>query len=614
MMVRQTVPAEDLIRRCKTQLWNAKVERIGFGSVNKGHYCHAGPGGCNPENETALVRRNRMMGNTCTGLTHIYLCDFGVMHVCTDIECELCIETGTCPISGMVHSVVFETGNDRSGHYRKAARREMTASAHSKTTHGLYEHDTREKRSLAKSDSALLSRKKRRRSKLLTSRNMFRQSGSSTVEVERQLRNPKQQKVSEGDVVGSHLVSQSNGEERTSPTAGRGPVRFFAVTDTRAEAPAIDLSVPDEENSDEERARTMGSSPLPQTLAPKKPGSRRGERVDGKRVITASMRDRFRTNVTALLNRLFYSTIRGDLNERARREGKEEWEKCYKKYCKDTASEGRHETFIEKYEIALNTQVEPPFVILEDDGKLVDKYFNIIRHVWGIITKYGSPSFCNAGDRVCVQLTLGVLYSMRNSGIVIDGYNFLPPNAELLVLPPLSLLHHFQPSTGTNASYGRRLTTGVNEIMAAYRAAIQSGATQISLMLSSNMTEAEQKIVDGEEVKEELIKVISRPAKQFTDNWIGHFTYLSYDDVYAQVIKDRPYRKNNSPDECLGHLLDLEEAAKREFNNVAAHFRKKYRDLTEIDIRLAIMETQAWRGYEERKKCGQRLRAQRGRK
>lgn len=592
LKVRQWIPIEEkeqLERRCKTNLWNGKIDRLNNNDQDLYHQCLRGDAGCNPENETRLLSQHRLTRKELTGMDHIFLCDKGIMHVCSEDECNLWSDRGTCPISGFVHGIIFKTGRGRSGHYLRGknqfnTEKALSYSAHSTKREGYYINGYREKRSLATSMPSMNlineenSNNKTKRVKLLSSGNIFRKSGSCTVTIEK----PK--------------VEKSKTKNGDSSLANGSLPKLARLSDTRIK--------PIFSNDDESVTIKVEK---PSKITSDVTTKRRGRKKGSRREISEPMRERFKKNVEGLIHCLFFSRARARLNEKAQVDAKKEWEKKYRQYQKGVESCGKEQTYIEKYEIALNTQVTQPFVILPNNGILIAKYFSVVRHVWDIVCKYGAGSFCNAGPRVCIQITLGTLYSMRNSGVVVNNINYLPQNPELLDLPPLPTLHHFQESKLANVSYNRSFTTGANAILDSYQNAVMQGVSVSELILDTNTINPETVTIDGKQVHEKLFKVISRPAEALAQTWETHFPHLEKEDIYDQIIRDRAHLKNGDKKRCLENLVKLDDEKKKIIEETIKEMKSRFPEIQEEDVRFSAVLNVAWKDRESYARCIEEL-------
>lgn len=64
---------------------------------------------CNPQSEPDLVSRNQLMGPPLSN--NVYMCRYGVVHLCTESACGLYMSsrTLTCPISGVQYGMVYSS-------------------------------------------------------------------------------------------------------------------------------------------------------------------------------------------------------------------------------------------------------------------------------------------------------------------------------------------------------------------------------------------------------------------------------------------------------------------------------------------------------------------------
>lgn len=579
---------EYLERRCKTNLWKGKIDQLNSNEEDRYHDCWNKNNNCNPENEAELRDSGKIDPKECTGLNYIFLCNKRIMHVCSMNECDLWTKTGTCPISGIVHGRVLKTGKDRSGHYLRgdpfSKKENMRRSAHSSVRHGDYGINNREKRILVVSDENIENAKKKqdiqiKRRKLMSSGNIFRKSGSSIVNVEK-------------------ASAKIEVKPKTEST------ELCAIYNQLSDVRVIQQFANDNEN-DNSKER---SKPTHETIAVvKQHTSKKGN--NGHRTISTAMRTRFRKTVESIIARLFFSSTRKTLNDKAKADAMIDWGKKYRQYKKDLIEQGRDQTYIEKYEIALNTQANPPFSILSNKGVFVKKYFAVVQHVWGIVCKYGTGSFCNSGIRVCVQITIGTLYSMRNSGIMVNGVNYLPQNLELLDLPPLPMLRYFrQPNIDSNISYNRSFTVGANAILKAYQNAVDIGTSISDLVLNSNIIAPETTRTAGKRVEKKLIKVISRPAKALACKWEGAFQHLEMDDIYDQIIRDKAHLKRGDQKLCFENLTKMNEENGKRMEDVITHAIQLFPSIEKSDVRFYVVMNKAWKNREQWDQCVKELK------
>jgi hypothetical protein len=221
---------------------------------------------------------------------------------------------------------------------------------------------------------------------------------------------------------------------------------------------------------------------------------------------TRESEDRFRKRAKRFIEHLLYGPARKKIINRHQEEMARLFASTMRRYATELK---REPTWLEKMEIGYNTHREQPITLLEYDGDMVRNYVDIVTHVWKVVVAHGPPTYCNAGDRVCVFVTLATLYSIRDKGLMINNTVFLPRNSQMLNLPRLNDLrlfrcreHHDMPS------YGRAYTVGCDLVSDAYKTALESGR-QIS-DLRMDMRELQAKSVrTGQNVHSDKVEMFA---------------------------------------------------------------------------------------------------------
>jgi len=556
-------------QQCLTNLYSCKAMMFERMSTKGEHDCLASNLVCNPENELNLLHRNALRQSSCSGINYMYMCNMGMVHTCTTEKCSLWVDTGVCPLTGIVHGQVFQTGKDRSGHYVRGSGfgpniqkgYARGSSRHINSFNGF----GRSKRRVSLSDSSVDYTRKHpatKRVKMMSSGNWFRKSGSGVITIEREV---KQKRV-------PAITKQQR--DLAQQVANRSEVR-------------IPRKLPSSNPVKDETEKREAAQPV-------------------RRKVSKNMMARFEAKTQKLITNLLYGDTRRKLNKKAESDAQKKWESLYSRYQALVKEEGRQETFKERYEIALNSRAVLPFQMLENDGKLIRKYVSIVKHVWAIVRKYGPASYGDSGDRVCVQMTLGTLYSMRNSGIIVGNTMFLPRNPELHHLPTLQLLNHFRQAKGKVASYNRSYTQGANAIRAAYEAAVKQGVPHSILVIDSAILAPEETKVNGKRLESNYTKSISRRGAALAEEWENDYIYLTHEQVYDQIVKDGACRKNppkGAEQTCKANLLRMNQEAAADYDSVVSFLAKKLPQMHDTEIRLAVDKHRAWQSEELYRIC-----------
>lgn len=531
--------------KCIQNLLNAKNLTVYDLNKGYGHECWSALDPCYSLNENDFHAFGLIPTYLLTGISYIYLCNDSVLHVCNTQRCQLWQDTGTCPLSNIIHGTTYQNDEGRTGHtMRNTMHRDVNLKTQAVSTGYIpditEEGFKRKKPSLEKivvkkcKSSPGLNNSFRRKNLMSSGNVFFGRTSPSIVHVDFQ--------------------------QKTKVTPVEQPTDFS------------DFSAP----VDKDRKAV---------------------------VITAAMRARFHKSVKTLVTNLFYSNQRSKINSEAKQVAERLCEVKFKKYLKRIAEEDRPPTYIEKLEIAINTPVNVPLKILSDDGKLVEKYTRIIEHVWKIVAAHGPRSFSQAGHRSCVCLTLGVLYGMQNSGIVVNDTNFLPQNPELIHLPSLQMIQRFQTVELQKKSYSSAFTRGNTVIRNAYATALQKGVPIAELMLNVAV-ETHTQFVDGEIEKRYFMMPVSKKGKKLAKLWSLKLSYLEEDYIYTTCVSMGAMSITvGKKQQCFDHLKQENEKISNRIRVLIERIVQKIPTIPTTQIKQCIVFRQAWMNAENFEMC-----------
>lgn len=214
--------------------------------------------------------------------------------------------------------------------------------------------------------------------------------------------------------------------------------------------------------------------------------------------------DRFKKRAKKIIVHLLYGNPRKEVLKRHETEMARVYYTAVRKYTKKRECEP---SWLEKMEIGYNTQRDPPIAILEYDADLVDKYVEIVTHVWRVVVKYEQTVFANAGERVCLFVTLATLYSVRDKGVSARGITFVPRSSQMLNLPRIGDLKHFKlDEHKALKSYGRSYTQGCNIVQSAFEAALDAGCAPETLRVDLSVLKA-KKVRTGDLVHSDAVEM-----------------------------------------------------------------------------------------------------------
>ena len=225
-----------------------------------------------------------------------------------------------------------------------------------------------------------------------------------------------------------------------------------------------------------------------------------------KRALSRESCDTFRKRAKRFASHLLFGQPRVDVLRRFEEESRRSLQSAMRKYCSTIQ---RELTWIEKMEIGYNCHRAPPITELKYDPDLLDKYVDIVEHVWRVVVTHGPLEHCNAGERVVVLVTLATLYSIRTKGLVVRAITFLPRNSQMLHLPRLNDLRLFRCREHSRMpSYGRSFTLGCSLLKDSYEAALDAGVSVASLRVDLNDARVDT-VREGDTMRDNTIEMFA---------------------------------------------------------------------------------------------------------
>ena len=153
-----------------------------------------------------------------------------------------------------------------------------------------------------------------------------------------------------------------------------------------------------------------------------------------------------RKKIRALIKKLLFDKkIRKAINEASISRKQEAFRNHAKKYIQERADRNQVPNLSRLKIIALNTLAQAREIpILEFDEKKLQKYVDIVIHIWKIVIKWGKPGNRNTGDVRCQLITFSTLYAMQR-GLMVNNVEVLPMDRILVeALPPIKELENYE--------------------------------------------------------------------------------------------------------------------------------------------------------------------------
>lgn len=204
-------------------------------------------------------------------------------------------------------------------------------------------------------------------------------------------------------------------------------------------------------------------------------------RVNTKKSIArarAKLRDRTRLLVMRLL---FNDPIRREINEKRLRAADECWTRELRRYQEERKEANQCECDAWLKIIYLNTKGRTRLLpFLKHDEATLNYYVNIVLFIWDLVIQWGRPGSKNAGNTLCTNLTIGVLYAMQR-GLVVSDCAVLPRDPFLVeALPPIKELDKYEMAHG-DKNFRQACMQGEKLISQTAMAALQGGASMESV-------------------------------------------------------------------------------------------------------------------------------------